>query len=161
MAELNAGSTDPNSVPDQQNSVNSFTADVAPVPNQSAAPVASVPSVPFPQPAPDTSMPIASAVTAAAPVASAGYADIVKSIIGSQENIIGPLALQYAQRVGGLTVDWDTKTVTITGQPSVVIDALVGQYQNLFGQISVEVCKEAASRYLSQLPPADIPSSLR
>jgi len=42
-----------------------------------------------------------------------------------------------------------------------VIDGLVEVYKALFGQISVEVCKEAVGRLAQQLSPEQMPASLR
>jgi hypothetical protein len=89
------------------------------------------------------------------------YAQIAEKIISQQESIIGPVAIEQAEEVPNLQVDWSSKKVTIIGNAPAVIDALVVQYQGLFGQISVEVCKEAASGFLSQLQPDQIPQTLR
>lgn len=89
------------------------------------------------------------------------HAQIVEKIIAQQESIIGPVALEQAQQVQNLNVDWDNRKVSITGNALVVIDELVAQYANLFGPISIEVCKEAASNLLAQLQPDQIPQSLR
>ena len=89
------------------------------------------------------------------------YNQLATSIIEHQESIIGPVAVEQAKSVQGLNVDWDSKTTTITGAPMAVIDKLVEQYKTLFGQISVEVCKEAVGRLGQQLSPDQMPSSLR
>jgi hypothetical protein len=72
------------------------------------------------------------------------YEKIVVEIIKSQEAIIGPIAIERADKVEGLSVDWPSKLVTFSMDKLSVIDDLVGQYKQLFGQISVEVCREAA-----------------
>ncbi|MBI4225104.1 MAG: hypothetical protein HY617_02120 [Candidatus Sungbacteria bacterium] len=41
------------------------------------------------------------------------------------------------------------------------IDALVAQYERLFGRASIEVCKEAAAAIVADLKPEDVPVSLR
>lgn len=89
------------------------------------------------------------------------YTKFVRSIIEHQESIIGPLAVEQAKSVTGLSVDWAKKAVTISGEPTKVIDALVEQYKQLFGQISVEVCKEAVGRLAQQLSSDQMPASLR
>jgi hypothetical protein len=90
------------------------------------------------------------------------YAQIATKIIEQQETIIGPVAIEQAQGISGLTVDWGTThSVSVSGDESKVLDDLVKAYKNLFGQISVEVCKEAAANLIGQLPPADQPKLLK
>jgi hypothetical protein len=89
------------------------------------------------------------------------YAQIVESIIRHQEAIIGPVAIEQAQRIAGLNVDWSKKEISISGNPVKAIDELVGAYKDLFGQISVEVSKEAAGALLGKLHPDRLPLTLR
>jgi len=88
------------------------------------------------------------------------YNQIAEDIIAHQQAIIGPIAVERAQHVPGMAVDWPNHKVTITGLGSKVVDDLVAHYKELFGQISVEVCKEAARQHITQLPPDNIPISL-
>lgn len=88
------------------------------------------------------------------------YAQIAERIIKQQETIIGPVAVEQAEQVTGLKVDWSKHQVTVSGNEPVVIDKLVSQYKELFGQISVEVCKEASARLVAQLPSDKKPKSL-
>lgn len=90
------------------------------------------------------------------------FAKIAVKIIEEQEAIIGPVAIEQANEVEGLTVNWENRhTVEIAGDRAGVIDELVNQYQQLFGQISVEVSKEAASSLVGQLQPNQLPESLK
>ena len=89
------------------------------------------------------------------------YAQIVVKIIKSQEAIIGPVAIEQAGRVAGLKVDWAQQTVSLSGDESKVVDKLVDVYKNLFGQISVEVSKEAAASLVGQLPADGLPEALK
>lgn len=89
------------------------------------------------------------------------YEELAVSIIEHQESIIGPVAITRASAVEGLQVDWSNKKVTISGESRHVIDELVEQYKALFGQISVEVCKEAVGRLAQQLTGEQLPASLR
>jgi hypothetical protein len=89
------------------------------------------------------------------------YAQIVESIIRHQEAIIGPVAVEQAEHVPGLQVDWAQHQVTISGTPVTVIDNLVQAYKNLFGQISVEVSKEAAGSLLGRLEANALPQTLK
>lgn len=90
------------------------------------------------------------------------YEQIIEKIIEGQEAIIGPVALELAERVGGLTVDWPAHSVDITSADKVaVIDTLIEQYSELFGNISQEVSKEAAASLMSKLPSGNLPLAFR
>jgi predicted Zn-dependent protease len=89
------------------------------------------------------------------------YSQIAVKIIKSQENIIGPVAAEQANRVPHIKVDWPNKKVSISGDGVQAIDALVQVYQELFGQISVEVSKEAAASLVGQLPAGKLPEALK
>lgn len=89
------------------------------------------------------------------------YAQIAERIIKSQEAIIGPVAIEQASLVHNLSVDWDAHQISIDGNAPKVLEDLVKQYRNLFGQISVEVSKEAVGSLASQLPPNGLPSVLK
>jgi len=89
------------------------------------------------------------------------YAQIVESIIRHQEAIIGPVAIEQAQQIAGLQVDWPQHHIIIQGDPIHVIDNLVHAYKSLFGQISVEVSKEAASSLIGRLQPDRLPQTLK
>jgi hypothetical protein len=88
------------------------------------------------------------------------YEQVAEKIIKEQENIIGPLAVEQAKRVAGLEVGSDSH-VKFKGDKVTTLNSLVKQYRQLFGQTSVEVCKDAAQALLSKLPPAEVPSLLK
>jgi len=89
------------------------------------------------------------------------YAQIAVKIIEQQESIIGPVAIEQAKQVSGIKVDWPKKTIAISGDERTAIDGLVEKYKELFGQISVEVCKEAAAKVDGQLTADQLPKSLQ
>lgn len=89
------------------------------------------------------------------------FDQIAEKIIEQQEAIIGPVAVERAKQVSKLKIDWPQHDVDISGNPQMAIDELVNQYKELFGQIAVETCKEAAARFLSQLPAGQLPKSLQ
>lgn len=89
------------------------------------------------------------------------YEQIVIRIIKSQEDIIGPVAVEQARRVPHIKVDWSNKQIDIEGNEAHAIDALIEIYKELFGQISVEVSKEAASSLTGQLPADGLPQALK
>lgn len=88
---------------------------------------------------------------------------MTSNIIKQQELIIGPLAWNEAGKISGIQIiDQSHGEVNLDeNDPKSVIDKLVAQYERLFGRASIEVCKEAATPFLANLAPAEIPSSLR
>ena len=88
------------------------------------------------------------------------YKTLVAAIVKEQSAIIGPIALDQANMVEGVAVTKDYD-VTISKDPIQVIDSLVQQYKALFGQISVEVCKEAVGRVAQGISADKLPASLR
>jgi hypothetical protein len=85
------------------------------------------------------------------------YAQIVEKIIEGQEAIIGPVAIEQAQQIENLEVNWAERTVIVSGDGVKVIEDLVQNYRELFGQISVEVSKESAAGVLKMLPNEKLP----
>lgn len=86
------------------------------------------------------------------------YVEAISRIIKEQQSIIGPVALDQAKKVAGLEVGSDVK---ITGNKKAVLESLVNQFAKLFGQASVEVCKEAFEPFSDKIPAADIPDILK
>ncbi len=83
-------------------------------------------------------------------------------IIKEQELIIGPVAWDEARKVAGFSVVDSTKgEVTTTGDSKQIINNLVAQYEHLFGRASNEICKEAVQDLIAELPPEQVPSSLK
>lgn len=91
------------------------------------------------------------------------FNQMAEKIIEAQELIIGPLAWREAQNVDGLSVSTLHNTVIIGGgeDPKSVIDKLVDQYKHLFGNTSIEVCRQAVTGILRNMPVSDVPTSLR
>jgi wyosine [tRNA(Phe)-imidazoG37] synthetase (radical SAM superfamily) len=88
---------------------------------------------------------------------------IIKSIVKSQYSIVGPLAIEQANKVSGITVN-------TTGEPSLdakiddpvkLLSDLVKQFERLFGAASVEVCKEAVKEAHVTITEKDLPDILR
>ncbi len=88
---------------------------------------------------------------------------IAKKIILEQELIIGPVAWTEADKVEGIHIIDPTKgLLSLEGKDNrEVINQLVQQYEQFFGKASHEVCKEAASTLIADLPSEEIPSSLK
>lgn len=89
------------------------------------------------------------------------YAQITEKIITEQENIIGPIALEQAKKVPGLTVDLGKHEITFAGDKKEILNKLVDNYKHLFGQASVEVCKDAIKGLVSKVPADSLPQQLQ
>jgi hypothetical protein len=89
------------------------------------------------------------------------YAVMCAQIIKDQALIIGSLALEQARHVAGLTFDPTTYTCSVTGDGTAIVEQLINRYRNFFGDAAVEVCKEAAARFMARLPAEKVPISLR
>lgn len=91
------------------------------------------------------------------------FAHMASKIIQEQELIIGPLAWDEARKVKGITII-DPKAGTIeihNSDERDVVDHLVAQYERLFGRASREACREAVGSLIAELPPAQVPESLK
>ncbi len=86
---------------------------------------------------------------------------LVKAIIRGQQVIIGPLAIEQANKVPGLQVSADLSVIKVTLAPKETLTKLVEQYEKLFGRASVEACKDAVKEYLPNFSDKDLPSSLQ
>lgn len=86
---------------------------------------------------------------------------LAEKIIKQQEGIIGPLALEQAQKVPGLKLDVQKHSVVVEGNGKDAIEKLVEQYKGIFGQASVEVCKDAVRNIISEVPKDQIPNLLQ
>ena len=89
------------------------------------------------------------------------YARLVEKIIQEQEKIIGPVALEQARKVPGLTVDLQKHDIQFQGKEMDILEKLVEQYRILFGQASVEMCKDAVRGISSGRKPDTLPASLK
>ena len=82
-------------------------------------------------------------------------------IIKEQETVIGPLAWEEAEKVPGLVVDPSHNSVSVVGDGKEVVNRLVSQYEKIFGRASHAVCHDAVQDLLAEMPPEEVPSSLR
>jgi len=94
---------------------------------------------------------------------AARFPEIAAKIIKEQEFVIGPLAWEEARKVAGIqVVDEKKGEVTIQdADPKGIIDRLVAQYEKIFGKASHAVCHDAVKDILAQMPPEEVPASLR
>lgn len=84
----------------------------------------------------------------------------ISRIVKEQQSIIGPVALEQAKKVSGLQLV-DLDNIKIVGDKKQVLENLVKQYSKLFGQTSVEVCKEAFAASSDKIPQEQIPDILK
>lgn len=88
------------------------------------------------------------------------FEDMASRIIKEQQTIIGPLALREANKVQGLKAD-GVDSVVIQGDSKAVLQKLVEQYAKLFGQTSIQLCREVAESLSSELSESDKPDFLK
>ncbi len=81
-------------------------------------------------------------------------------IIKEQQAVIGPIAVDQAKRVPGLSVD-TMGDVKIIGDGKETIAKLVGQYEKFFGEASVQVCKDAIKEVKPPIPNDELPEILK
>lgn len=86
---------------------------------------------------------------------------LVKAIVEEQKLIMGPLAIEVANKVNGLQISEDAEQVQVTDEGSKILTDLVHQYEKLFGQASVEVCKDAVREVKSSISSKDFPDILQ
>lgn len=90
------------------------------------------------------------------------FARMATKIIKEQQTIIGPVALEVAQKVEGLSIDTSSLAVTIDeGKEAEVMENLIKGYQAIFGRASVEVCKDAVRDIVAKLDAAQVPAALK
>lgn len=80
------------------------------------------------------------------------YGQMVSLIIKEQQNIMGQIALKEATKVSGLTVN-TIDDIVFDGDRIDILNRLVKQYEKLFGNASVEICKEAIEPLTDKLEP--------
>lgn len=88
----------------------------------------------------------------------------IQSIVTHQQNVVGPLAVEQANEVTGISVSDDGKVKISLKKPSdskAILGKLVQRYSLLFGQASVEVCKDALKESGVELSEADLPDILK
>lgn len=89
------------------------------------------------------------------------FAQLTEKIIKEQESVIGPIALEQAQKVKGLKIDWKSRDIAFEGNKTDIVENLIEQYKKLFGQASVEMCKDAVKSIISEVPSSEVPSLLK
>lgn len=90
------------------------------------------------------------------------YNKILSRIIQEQENILGSLAWQIAEKIQGIhIVNKETDEVRIISEPKVVIDQFVFRCERIFGLFARDASKQAVAYLLAEMPKDDIPEKLK
>jgi len=89
------------------------------------------------------------------------YLQAINLIIHEQELIVGKtVALWQAKKVPTLNFQASDQ-IALNGDPKEALSNLVLQYSELFGQASVEVCKDAIKKTSLQFTPEELPEILK
>lgn len=84
---------------------------------------------------------------------------VITKIINAQEAVMGPFANDLAHRVPGLRFD-GMRVSGVEGNFRDVLQNLVKQYSSIFGQSSIEVCKDALGSVQLPLDKNSLPLEL-
>lgn len=87
--------------------------------------------------------------------ASTNYSNLAQQIIKQQETIVGPLAWAEAKKVSGLVVRDNTISIENGGKET--LEKLVAQYATLFGQASIEACKDVVRKFAPDMDKNELP----
>jgi len=88
------------------------------------------------------------------------YTNAVSLIIRQQSTIIGPLAIDQARKVAGLEIVGENE-FKLSGNGKQILEKLVQEYSRLFGQASIEACKDAIKEIQPAVPADQLPEILR
>lgn len=91
---------------------------------------------------------------------------IILAIIKRQERVAGQIAWEEAKEVPELTIiNQQKEEISVEGNSiqnsRKVIDDLVSRYKHIFGDLAVQVSKDATRHLLAELPSDQVPDSLK
>ncbi len=87
--------------------------------------------------------------------------EIFSKIINEQKAVVGPLANQLAHSVQGIHFGQGDQVDQIQGDAKTVLHDLVTAYAQLFGQASIEICKDAVHSITPPVAPDMLPDELK
>ena len=88
--------------------------------------------------------------------------EIATAIVRHQTEIIGPLATQQASKVHGVVVSQNSVQILETSSdPQQILVELVNKYAQIFGNTSIEVCKDALKEANITISTKDLPQILQ
>lgn len=88
------------------------------------------------------------------------YKKAISQIIKKQKTVMGPVALDLAKNVKGLDVS-NINSIQFKGDANSILNSLVNEYSNLFGQAAIEVCKDAIKETRPPISADSLPSILK
>lgn len=88
------------------------------------------------------------------------YSQLISQIIKEQQLIIGPIAIDQAKHVSGITIN-SIDDIRVKGDQIQILSNLVNEYAKLFGRASVEVCRDAIKEITPPIPDDQLPQILR
>jgi ribosomal protein L23 len=90
------------------------------------------------------------------------YETISSSIIKEQVNLIGPIATEVASKVSNLSINNTTFEVHIqAANKADIVDALIARFEAVFGDVSVEVSRDAVKSMIKDIPVDAVPRKLQ
>lgn len=88
------------------------------------------------------------------------YSEVVFKIVREQEMVVGPLAIDLARNVNGLKVN-NRNEFSIEGDPKLALHELLMQYKKLFGELSLQVSKNALKDNIKNFQKGELPEILQ
>ena len=86
---------------------------------------------------------------------------LIRAIVSGQKQIIGPMAVEQANHVEGLKITQSLETIEEIGDGDQLLKSLISEYEKLFGQASVEACKESIKKIIPSISSNKVPEFLR
>ncbi len=80
------------------------------------------------------------------------FKEIIEQVIAEQQHIIGPVAVQHAQKVDGMDVDDDGQVTAIERDGETLLKELLFSYKAVVGEQAVEVVKRKVRNSLDTVP---------
>ncbi len=87
------------------------------------------------------------------------YSEVAFKIVREQEMVVGPLAFELARNVTGLKINKQNE-FSIEGDPKLALQELLMQYKKLFGELSLEVSKNALKDHIKKFQKGELPNIL-
>lgn len=90
------------------------------------------------------------------------YETISSKIIKEQVSLIGPIAVGVAEKVSDMSIEETTFEVHINASNKAdTVDALIARFEALFGEVSVNVSRDAVKNLLKDIPKDGVPLKLQ
>lgn len=86
---------------------------------------------------------------------------LVRAIVSGQKQIIGPMAVDEANKVQGVAISKNLDSIELKGEGDHLLENLVHQYEKLFGLASIEACREAVKKVLPSITNTHLPDFLK